>query len=158
MTKKRMREMNFGADKLRPCSLPSKRKLFDMNDMMLEATRLTRANRLIEATAVIQRMLRGENDCEITGLGDRPPTQHAPPHAPAHPRQICAAGIGRAAQASALGIRPADCDYLQIAFAEWRMAWCRGAVRLGADARAWPRAGLSRGPAGRPKYAPKHKM
>ncbi len=74
MTKKRMREMNFGADKLRPCSLPSKRKLFDMNDMMLEATRLTRANRLIEATAVIQRMLRGENDCEITGLGDRPPT------------------------------------------------------------------------------------
>ena len=38
---------------------------FDMNDMMLQATRLTRANRLIEATALIQRMLRGETDSEI---------------------------------------------------------------------------------------------
>ena len=36
-----------------------------MNDMMLEATRLTRANRLIEATALIQRMLQGEIDPEI---------------------------------------------------------------------------------------------
>ena len=33
-----------------------------MNDMMLEATRLTRANRLVEATALIQRMLRGERE------------------------------------------------------------------------------------------------
>ena len=33
-----------------------------MNDMMLEATRLTRANRLVEATALIQRMLRGESE------------------------------------------------------------------------------------------------
>ena len=47
---------------------------FDMNDMMLQATRLTRANRLIEATALIQRMLRGETDSEIARLGNRPPT------------------------------------------------------------------------------------
>jgi poly(hydroxyalkanoate) depolymerase family esterase len=33
-----------------------------MNDMMLQATLLTRANRLSEATALIQRMLRGESD------------------------------------------------------------------------------------------------
>ena len=46
----------------------------DMNDMMLEATRLTRANRLIEATALIQRMLRGETDTEIADPGIRPPT------------------------------------------------------------------------------------
>jgi poly(hydroxyalkanoate) depolymerase family esterase len=47
---------------------------FDMNEMMLQATRLTRANRLIEATALIQRMLRGEADSEIAHLGNRPPT------------------------------------------------------------------------------------
>ena len=47
---------------------------FDMNDMMLQATRLTRAKRLIEATALIQRMLRGETDSEIARLGNRPPT------------------------------------------------------------------------------------
>jgi poly(hydroxyalkanoate) depolymerase family esterase len=41
-----------------------------MNDMMLEATRLTRANQLVEATALIQRMLRGANDSEISGRGD----------------------------------------------------------------------------------------
>ena len=45
---------------------------FDMNEMMLQATRLTRANRLNEATALIQRMLRGETDSEIAGLGSRP--------------------------------------------------------------------------------------
>ena len=45
-----------------------------MNDMMLQATRLTRANRLIEATALIQRMLRGEIDSEIAGLRNGPPT------------------------------------------------------------------------------------
>ena len=45
-----------------------------MNDMMLQATRLTRANRLIEATALIQRMLRGETDSEIARLENRPPT------------------------------------------------------------------------------------
>ena len=33
-----------------------------MDDMMLRATRLTRANRLIEATALIQSMLRGDSD------------------------------------------------------------------------------------------------
>jgi poly(hydroxyalkanoate) depolymerase family esterase len=44
-----------------------------MNDMMLQATRLTRANRLIEATALIQRMLRGETDSEIARLENRPP-------------------------------------------------------------------------------------
>jgi len=41
------------------------RVAFDMNDMMLQATRLTRENRLVEATALIQRMLRGEIDSEI---------------------------------------------------------------------------------------------
>jgi poly(hydroxyalkanoate) depolymerase family esterase len=45
-----------------------------MNDMMLQATRLTRSNRLIEATALIQRMLRGETDSKIARLGNRPPT------------------------------------------------------------------------------------
>ena len=45
-----------------------------MNDMMLQATRLTRENRLVEATALIQRMLRGEIDSEIARLGDRSPT------------------------------------------------------------------------------------
>jgi poly(hydroxyalkanoate) depolymerase family esterase len=45
-----------------------------MNEMMLQATRLTRANRLVEATALIQRMLRGEADSEIAHLGNRPPT------------------------------------------------------------------------------------
>ena len=45
-----------------------------MNEMMLQATRLTRANRLVEATALIQRMLRGETDSEIAGFGNRPPT------------------------------------------------------------------------------------
>ena len=45
-----------------------------MNDMMLEATRLTRASRLIEATALIQRMLQGETDFEIADPGIRPPT------------------------------------------------------------------------------------
>ena len=45
-----------------------------MNDMMLEATRLTRANQLIEATALIQRMLRGETDTEIADPAIRPPT------------------------------------------------------------------------------------
>jgi poly(hydroxyalkanoate) depolymerase family esterase len=45
-----------------------------MNDVMFEATRLTRANQLIEATALIQRMLRGKMDSEITDPGDRPPT------------------------------------------------------------------------------------
>ena len=45
-----------------------------MNDMMLEATRLTRANQLIEATVLIQRMLRGEINSEIARLGNRPPT------------------------------------------------------------------------------------
>ena len=52
----------------------SKQKLaFEMNEMMLQATRLTRANRLAtEATALIQRMLRGETDFEIDGLGNSP--------------------------------------------------------------------------------------
>jgi len=45
-----------------------------MNDMMLEATRLTRANRLIEATVLIQRMLRVETDSEFVRLGNSPPT------------------------------------------------------------------------------------
>ena len=37
-----------------------------MNDMMLQATLLTRASRLSEATALIQRMLRGESDLGTT--------------------------------------------------------------------------------------------
>jgi poly(hydroxyalkanoate) depolymerase family esterase len=49
-----------------------------MNDMMVEATRLTRANRLIEATALIQRVLRGETDSEFSDLGNRPPTLDGP--------------------------------------------------------------------------------
>ena len=53
-------------------SSEQKKVAFDMNDMMLQATRLTRANRLIEATALIQRMLRGETDSEIASLGNKP--------------------------------------------------------------------------------------
>ena len=45
-----------------------------MNEMMLEATRLTQASRLVEATALIQRMLRGEADSEISCLGNSPAT------------------------------------------------------------------------------------
>ena len=45
-----------------------------MNDMMLEARRLTQASRLVEATALIQRMLRGEVDSEISLLGKSPAT------------------------------------------------------------------------------------
>ena len=45
-----------------------------MNDMMLEATRLTRANQLVEATGLIQRMLRGEADFEISRLVNSPAT------------------------------------------------------------------------------------
>ena len=37
-----------------------------MNDMMLQATLLTRASRLSEATALIQRMLRGETNPGMT--------------------------------------------------------------------------------------------
>ena len=37
-----------------------------MNDMMLQATLLTRASRLSEATALIQRMLRGKSDLGMT--------------------------------------------------------------------------------------------
>jgi poly(hydroxyalkanoate) depolymerase family esterase len=37
-----------------------------MNDMMLQATLLTRASRLSESTALIQRMLRGETDSAMT--------------------------------------------------------------------------------------------
>ena len=46
-----------------------------MNDMMLEATRLTRGSQLVEATALIQRMLRGEANSQITCLGNGP-TDH----------------------------------------------------------------------------------
>jgi poly(hydroxyalkanoate) depolymerase family esterase len=53
---------------------PKQKETFGMNDMMLEATRLTRASRLIEATALIQRMLQGETDSEIARLGNSPTT------------------------------------------------------------------------------------
>jgi hypothetical protein len=45
-----------------------------MNDMMLQATRLTRESRLIEATALIQRMLKGETDSATADKGNRPAT------------------------------------------------------------------------------------
>lgn len=49
-----------------------------MNDMMLEATRLTRANRLSEATALIQRMLRGDTKFGTTTADDiAPSASHA---------------------------------------------------------------------------------
>jgi poly(hydroxyalkanoate) depolymerase family esterase len=52
---------------------------FDMNDMMLQATLLTRANRLSEATALIQRMLRGETDLSTIGPADDiAPTRSGP--------------------------------------------------------------------------------
>jgi hypothetical protein len=48
-------------------SIVSEQKVaFEMNDMMLQATRLTRENRLIEATALIQCMLRGETELATT--------------------------------------------------------------------------------------------
>ena len=51
-----------------------------MNDMMLQATLLTRANRLSEATALIQRMLRGETDLSMTigPTDDIGPTRSGP--------------------------------------------------------------------------------
>src|SRR4029077_11727700 len=53
---------------------------FDMNDMMLQATLLTRASRLSEATALIQRMLRGESDLGMTTdpTDDIAPTRSRP--------------------------------------------------------------------------------
>jgi poly(hydroxyalkanoate) depolymerase family esterase len=44
-----------------------------MNDMMLRVTALTRANRLSEATALIQRMLRGETDSTVDPAEDAAP-------------------------------------------------------------------------------------
>jgi poly(hydroxyalkanoate) depolymerase family esterase len=51
-----------------------------MNDMMLQATLLTRANRLSEATALIQLMLRGETDLSMTigPTDDIGPTRSGP--------------------------------------------------------------------------------
>jgi poly(hydroxyalkanoate) depolymerase family esterase len=51
-----------------------------MNDMMLQATLLTRASRLSEATALIQRMLRGESDLGMTigPTDDIAPTRSKP--------------------------------------------------------------------------------
>ena len=49
-----------------------------MNDMMLQATLLTRASRLSEATALIQRMLRGESDLGMTTTDDIAPTRTKP--------------------------------------------------------------------------------
>jgi poly(hydroxyalkanoate) depolymerase family esterase len=53
---------------------------FEMNDMMLQATRLTRANRLTEATALLQRMLRGETGLGVTtgSTDDVAPTRSKP--------------------------------------------------------------------------------
>ena len=49
-----------------------------MNDMMLQATLLTRASRLSEATALIQRMLRGGSDLGMTTTDDIAPTRTKP--------------------------------------------------------------------------------
>jgi poly(hydroxyalkanoate) depolymerase family esterase len=51
-----------------------------MNDMMLQATILTRASRLSEATALIQRTLRGKSDLGMTvgPTGDIAPTRRKP--------------------------------------------------------------------------------
>jgi hypothetical protein len=58
----------------------------EINDMlnpntMLEATRLTRAGRLIEATALLQRMLRGETapDMSFGSAGDNALAGRTPP-------------------------------------------------------------------------------
>ena len=48
-----------------------------MNNMLLEATRLTRASQLVEATALIQRMLRGEINSEIADPGNRVPSKYS---------------------------------------------------------------------------------
>ncbi len=52
-----------------------------MSDMMLQATRLTRANRLTEATVLLQRMLRGETALNMTigSTDDVAPTGGEPP-------------------------------------------------------------------------------
>ena len=65
MTKKHAGERNFDEDLQCSTWRGQQKVAFDMNDMMLQATRLTRANRLIEATALIQRMLRGEIDLRL---------------------------------------------------------------------------------------------
>jgi poly(hydroxyalkanoate) depolymerase family esterase len=74
MMQKRAGERNFDEDLQCSTWLAQQKVAFDMNDTMLQATRLTRANRLIEATTLIQRMLRGETDSEIARLGNGPPT------------------------------------------------------------------------------------
>jgi len=74
VTKKRIRERNSPRTNNFNVVASKQKVAFDMNDMMLEATRLTRSSRLIEATALIQRMLRGETDTEISGLRNSPPT------------------------------------------------------------------------------------
>src|SRR5258706_16102753 len=58
----------------------------DMNDMLnpntvVEATRLTYAGRLTEATALLQRMLRGEDAPDVTfgAAGDIAPPRPEPP-------------------------------------------------------------------------------
>jgi poly(hydroxyalkanoate) depolymerase family esterase len=74
MTKKRTRERNQPRTNNFDVVGSKQKVAFDMNEMMLEATRLTRASRLIEATALIQRMLRGGTDSEVAHFGDSPPT------------------------------------------------------------------------------------
>jgi poly(hydroxyalkanoate) depolymerase family esterase len=66
--------------------VPSKKEVFDMNDVlnpniMLEATRLTHAGRLAEATTLLQRMLRGETapDIAFGTASEIAPTGREPP-------------------------------------------------------------------------------
>jgi poly(hydroxyalkanoate) depolymerase family esterase len=56
------------------CCLLTAKGTIAMNEIMLEATQLTRASRLIEATALIQRMLRGETNSHVVRLGNSPST------------------------------------------------------------------------------------
>ena len=50
-----------------------------MDDMMLRATRLTRANRLIEATALIQSVLRGDIDQGGSSAFETPLSRNSDP-------------------------------------------------------------------------------
>jgi hypothetical protein len=66
--------------------VPSKKEAFDMNDVLnpnivLEATRLTRAGRLAQATTLLQRKLRGETapDMAFGTASEIAPTGREPP-------------------------------------------------------------------------------
>jgi poly(hydroxyalkanoate) depolymerase family esterase len=76
-------EFFFGdrSSPVRTLDFPAKEEGSDMNGMMLEATRLTRAGQLTEATALLQRMFRGETalDKSFGSAGDAAPAGRGPP-------------------------------------------------------------------------------